>query len=172
MKKVRPLNVSGRKVGVVGLEELLEERGRELAQLPPEAAKKELLDVLARENYIPGGARDAYGEAFHRELLRFAGLPVPTDDQAEPTVVILGPGCAQCDDLERTVLEILNQEGLQAGVEHVRDPAAIGDMGIVAVPALRVGRRVLFAGRVPPKGQVRKLLLSALGPSASQEDER
>ncbi|SHF97700.1 Thioredoxin domain-containing protein [Desulfacinum infernum DSM 9756] len=172
MKKVRPLNVAGRKVGVVGLDELLEERGRELAQLPPEAARKEMLEALSRDNYIPAGVRDAYGEAFYRELLRFAGLPVPTDDQAEPTVVILGPGCAQCDNLERTVLEILNQEGLQAVVEHVRDPAAIGEMGIVAVPALMVGRRVLFAGRVPPKGQVRKLLLSALGPSGSHGDER
>ncbi|SMC24093.1 Thioredoxin domain-containing protein [Desulfacinum hydrothermale DSM 13146] len=172
MAKVRSLNVAGRKVGVVGLDELLEAQGKELASLPAPTARQRLLEELSRQNYIPAAARQAYADAFYRELLRHAGLPVPDEAREESSVLILGPGCAQCDASERTVMEILSAEQLQVSVDHVRDPVAIAEMGVVAVPALLVGQRVLFAGRIPPKAKLRNLLLSALRSPASSGDER
>ncbi|ROQ92348.1 thioredoxin family protein [Desulfosoma caldarium] len=162
MKSIRQIRIDGQTVGVVGLDEALQELADSLKGQPREAVEEVLLERLAKDNYIPSGARNAYGKALYREWQRFVGEAVQDEPEQAPSILVVGPGCAQCDALEKTVMEILSEEKLAVNVDHVRDPVAIGEMGILGVPALVVKGRVVFSGRVPLRAELKKLLLQAL----------
>lgn len=163
MKSVRQVRIGTQTVGLVGLDEALEaiassHRGRSL-----EEVTEALLQRLATDNYIPSGARGDYAKALSREWRRFVGEPLEEEEPADAlSVLVVGPGCAQCDALERLVMDILNEEKISVSVDHVRDPVAIGEMGILGVPAVVVGRQVLFSGRVPTRPELKKRLVQAL----------
>uniref|UniRef100_A0A7C4ATN9 Thioredoxin family protein n=1 Tax=Desulfomonile tiedjei TaxID=2358 RepID=A0A7C4ATN9_9BACT len=75
-------------------------------------------------------------------------------------VVILGPGCAQCNDLEQAVLQELGRLNIPAAVEHVTDIKEIGRYGIVRTPALVVNGKIVSAGIVPNSRRLREILNS------------
>ncbi len=163
MKSVKRLRIGGQEVGLVGLDEAFQDLAESLTGRPRDEVQETLLQRLAQDNYIPSGARKAYAEALFREWQRFVGEPVEEDPMVEtPSVLVVGPGCAQCDALEKTVMEILSEEKLSVNMEHVRDPVAIGEMGILGVPALVVKGRVLFSGRIPLRTELKKRLVQAL----------
>lgn len=162
MKSIRQIRIDGHAVGMVGLDEALQEMAGSLKGQSRDAIEQGLLDRLAKENYIPSSARKAYGTALYREWQRFVGEPVEEEPAEAPSILVVGPGCAQCDALEKTVMEILSEEKLAVSVDHVRDPVAIGEMGILGVPALVVKGRVVFSGRVPLRAELKKRLLQAL----------
>ena len=84
-------------------------------------------------------------------------------------VKILGPGCRNCQDLERTTREALADLGLglDATVEKITDYAAIAAYGVMRTPALVVDDRVLVSGRVPRTDELCRLLTGAAAdPSA------
>lgn len=163
MKSVRQVRIGRQTVGLVGLDEALQEAASSLRDRSPEEIKEALLQRLAVDNYIPSGARGDYAKALYREWQRFAGESIMEDEPPDPmSVLVVGPGCAQCDALERLVMEILNEEKILVSVDHVRDPLAIGQLGILGVPALVVGHQVLFSGRVPPRPELKKRLVQAL----------
>lgn len=161
MKSIRQVRIGGHTVGLVGLDEVLQDLAESLKGQSPDKIQEILMQRVAEDNYIPAGARPAYQEALYREWRRYVGEPVK-EEGPEASVLVLGPGCAQCDALERTVMEILSEENLAVSVDHVRDPGTIGEMGILGVPALVVKGRVLFSGRVPLKAELKKRLLQAL----------
>ena len=79
-------------------------------------------------------------------------------------VRVLGPGCANCQNLEKAVrgaLAGLGRLGIEATVEKVTDYAAIAGCGVMSTPALVIDDRVVLAGRVPTVAQVRELLMAA-----------
>jgi len=169
MKSVRQIRIGKQTVGLVGLDEALQELALSLgSSRSPDEVKEALLQRLSEDNYIPFGARADYGEALYREWQRFLGEPVAEGEPSEEmSILVVGPGCAQCDALERTVMDILNEERISVSVDHVRDPVAIGEMGILGVPAVVVGRQVLFSGRVPSKPELKKRLVQALKTASS-----
>lgn len=64
------IEIEGRLVGLVGLDELFEEfSSRDLSDA--ESIKEELLERAGRENPIPPGRRETYRDAIFRELARF-----------------------------------------------------------------------------------------------------
>lgn len=77
-------------------------------------------------------------------------------------VKILGPGCANCKNLERVTREALAQLGLVATVEKVEDYPTIASYGVMATPGLVVDDQVLVSGRVPRPAEVRELLAEAV----------
>lgn len=62
------IDVEGIQVGILGLEEAIEEVKR-LRLENEEQMKRELLDRVNRRNYIPAGREEAYREALWREYL-------------------------------------------------------------------------------------------------------
>jgi small redox-active disulfide protein 2 len=76
-------------------------------------------------------------------------------------IKVLGPGCANCRNLEKVTRAALADLGLDVAVEKVTDYAAIADYGVMSTPALVVDDRVVLAGRVPSVGQLRDLLAAA-----------
>lgn len=73
-------------------------------------------------------------------------------------VKILGPGCKNCQNLERATREALDELGLEATVEKVTDFADIASYGVMKTPGLVVDGEVLVSGRVPRTEELRRLL--------------
>ncbi|GAA4622471.1 thioredoxin family protein [Cellulomonas oligotrophica] len=73
-------------------------------------------------------------------------------------IAILGPGCANCVNLERVTREAVADLGVTATVEKVTDYGAIAGYGVMSTPALVVDGEVVLSGRVPTTAQVAELL--------------
>ena len=76
-------------------------------------------------------------------------------------IKVLGPGCANCKNLERVTREAVDALGLEATIEKVEDYGVIASYGVMSTPGLVVDEKVVVAGRVPTVAQVRELLAAA-----------
>ena len=75
-------------------------------------------------------------------------------------IKILGPGCANCVNLEKQARQAVEQLGLDATIEKVTDYAEIAGYGIMRTPGLVVDEQVLVSGRVPKAAEIAQLLSS------------
>jgi small redox-active disulfide protein 2 len=145
------------RVGVTGLKAAIEEV-QALGGLPEADIVQALLTRLKSRNYIPAAAQEAYGKAFWREFKKARGEQVE-EEQPGLRVKILGAGCPACDQLEQTVIAVLEELGLPAEVEHVRDLKEIMPYGIMGVPALLINGQVKAAGQLPTKKMLKNWLI-------------
>lgn len=77
-------------------------------------------------------------------------------------VKILGPGCKNCEHLEKMTRQALADLMLQdAVVEKVTDPREIVSFGVMRTPALVVDGKVVVSGRVPTAAEIQALLSGA-----------
>ncbi len=74
------------------------------------------------------------------------------------TIQILGTGCAKCKQTEAVVRETLGEMGLEAEIKKVEDIEQIMKYDIMVTPALVIDERVVMAGRVPTRAELRELL--------------
>jgi len=109
------------KIGIRGLKEAIEEIAMSYAQRTDAEIQDALVKRLSQKNYIARCARKEYGEAFLREFRKFLGQPYEEASRTSLHIVVLGPGCSQCNRLEQTVKQALTEMGLPASVEHVTD---------------------------------------------------
>jgi small redox-active disulfide protein 2 len=148
------IKVDKHSVGIMGLTQIFKEMANDFAEKPDEEVKAELLKRLSKKNYIPNSAKECYGSAFIREFRKFLGVPCDDDEHKGMEIKILGPGCAQCDRLERELIEVMAELDLPADIEHVRDIKEIGKYGVMGTPALLINGDVKSVGSVPPKSKV------------------
>ncbi len=73
-------------------------------------------------------------------------------------IKILGPGCANCHNLEKNTRTALAERGIEATVEQVTDYAEIAGYGVMKTPGLVVDEEVVVAGRVPKPAEIAELL--------------
>ena len=73
-------------------------------------------------------------------------------------IKVLGPGCANCVNLEKATRQAVAELGLEATIEKVTDYADIAGYGIMRTPGLVVDEEVVLSGRVPTVRQVKELL--------------
>ncbi|MDO5037759.1 MAG: thioredoxin family protein [Tissierellia bacterium] len=78
-------------------------------------------------------------------------------------VKILGSGCAKCNQLEEATLEALEDLGLEAQLDHVRDFEEIVSYGVMTTPALVVDGKLVSYGRVLKKEDLVKVIQEARG---------
>ena len=76
-------------------------------------------------------------------------------------VKILGPGCTNCQNLERVTREAIAELGVDATVEKVTDYPTIAGYGVMSTPGLVVDEKVVVSGRVPKVSEVKVLLTGA-----------
>ena len=76
------------------------------------------------------------------------------------SIKILGPGCANCVNLEKQARQAVEQLGLDATIEKVTDYAEIAGYGIMRTPGLVVDEQGLVSGRVPKAAEIAQLLSS------------
>ncbi len=77
-------------------------------------------------------------------------------------IKILGPGCARCQQLEKTASEVVKELGLDATVEEVKDIKKIMEYAILTTPGLVIDENLVCSGRVPNKAEVTSFITSAL----------
>ena len=147
--------------GIIGLKSVLQNMAGEWAEKPDALVAAELVERLSVKNYIPESAKASYGMAFLREFKKFTGKPYEEEASEQLEIKILGPGCANCDRLEREVMETVNELDLPAGIDHVRDIREIGKYGVMGSPALIINGKVKAVGRVPMRSEIRKWLMEA-----------
>jgi small redox-active disulfide protein 2 len=148
-------------VGIIGLKSVLQDMAGEWAEKPDAQVAAELVERLSVKNYIPESAKVLYGMAFLREFKKFTGKPYTEEAPDQLEIKILGPGCANCDRLEREVMEAVSELDLPAGIDHVRDIREIGSYGVMGSPALIINGKVKSVGRVPMRSEIRKWLMEA-----------
>ena len=162
-KKITQIRVGRYTVGVVGLEPLMTELAETRPDADDEAIGAVMLERLETANYIPPSARSDYGAAFLREYRKFRGLPPTGGSEAFAglDIKVLGQGCAQCDNLEQTLMELLTETAIPASLEHIRDIREIARYGVMTVPALLIDGKTVVRGSIPSKEKLRLLLMEA-----------
>ena len=75
-------------------------------------------------------------------------------------IEVLGPGCPNCQAVERNVREALASTEIEAEIRHVTDWAEIAGRGILSTPGLVIDGTVVSAGRIPTPEQVVQWLLN------------
>lgn len=78
-------------------------------------------------------------------------------------IKILGPGCANCANLERAARQAATDLGIDAQFEKVTDYPAIVGYGVMSTPGLVVDEQLVLSGRVPTAAQLRELLATFVG---------
>ena len=147
--------------GIIGLKSVLQDMAGEWAEKPDAQVAAELVERLSVKNYISENVKVLYGMAFLREFKKFIGKPYEEAASGQLDIKILGPGCANCDRLEREVMEAISELDLPAGIDHIRDIREIGKYGVMGSPALIINGKVKAVGRVPMKSEIRKWLMEA-----------
>jgi small redox-active disulfide protein 2 len=69
-------------------------------------------------------------------------------------IVIYGPGCARCHEVERVVREVVAKVGVAADIEKVNDYQAMAAAGVLATPAVSLDGAIRVSGRVPRADEV------------------
>lgn len=73
-------------------------------------------------------------------------------------IKVLGPGCANCQKLEKLTEEATKELGIYDPVVKVSDMKEIMSYGIMSLPALVIDGKVKFSGRVPSMDEIKKYL--------------
>ena len=76
-------------------------------------------------------------------------------------IKILGPGCAKCNQLEKTTKEVVKELGIDASVQEVKDITKILDYPILTTPGLVINEEVVCSGRVPDKAELTQFIINA-----------
>ncbi len=156
-KDYRLVFIGNTQVGMIGLEGIFEELKGQRGQ--PESVLREMLvEKAGRKNYIPNSVKGEYEKALFREFKKFFGEKVEEERSGFLEVLILGPGCYSCNQLEQDVMAILSETGIQASFNHITDPALFSQYGNPAMPALIINGKVKSRGALPMKATIKKWL--------------
>ena len=158
---ITQIKVDGQGIGIMGLKGIMEEMAKDYPEKTDDEVGAELLKRLSKKNYIPDRAKENYGKAFLREFNKFLGKPDEEEVSAGLEIKVLGPGCVQCDRLEREIMEVTAEMNLAADIVHVRDLKEIGKYGVMGAPGLVINGKVKAVGQVPPKSKIAEWLKEA-----------
>jgi len=76
-------------------------------------------------------------------------------------IKILGPGCVRCHQLEKTTREVVEELGIDASVEEVKDINEIIAYSILTTPGLVLNEQLVCSGRVPTKAEISQFITTA-----------
>jgi len=78
-------------------------------------------------------------------------------------IQVAGPGCANCQNTEKNVINACAELNLAAEIEHVTDWAEIAKLGVMRTPAVVVDGKVVVTGRVATVAELKKLFAEKMG---------
>ena len=159
--EIAQIKVGPHRMGIIGLKSVLKEVSREFDGRSDEALRAELIRRLSKFNYIAERSQKDYEAAFLREFKKFVGQPYEQEKIEALEIKVLGGGCPCCDDLEQDLMAVMTEMNLAADIEHVTDPAEIGNYEVIGTPALVINGEVKAVGTMPKKIQLKELLSDA-----------
>jgi small redox-active disulfide protein 2 len=71
-------------------------------------------------------------------------------------IKVLGPGCAKCQQTEKIVKEAVEEAGVSATVEKVKDTLKIAEYGVFGTPSVVIDGEVKSVGKIPTKEEVKQ----------------
>ena len=77
------------------------------------------------------------------------------------SILVLGPGCYNCQKLEAMCKEVVSKNDLEAAVEKITDLNQIHALGVMMTPGLVINGKVVSSGRVPSKSTIEQWILEA-----------
>jgi small redox-active disulfide protein 2 len=154
----RQIKVGKHSVGIIGLTYVIEEVAEDFAHKSDHEIQAELLSRFSRSNYIPSNIQAIYAKAFLREFKKYIGKPYEEEVSEGLEIKVFGPGCSQCDMLDKILIEVLSEMNILADMEHVRDIKEIGKYGVMGTPALVINGKVVSVGKVPGKEKLKEWL--------------
>ncbi len=77
-------------------------------------------------------------------------------------IKVLGPGCKNCQTLEKELINALAELNVAADVQKVSKMDEIMQYDVMMTPALVVNDKVKVAGRVPKPEEIKKLIQEEL----------
>lgn len=97
------------------------------------------------------------------------------------SVIILGPGCANCfllEGLTIATLELLMEdrpqalEDIKVSLQHLGDPQDFRRYMLLSTPGLVINEKLVCAGRLPSAVEIRQWVLEALDSVSEPEQEQ
>ena len=159
--EITQIKIGNYRTGIIGLKLVLAEVAETSDVQSDEDVRTELLERLAKRNYIPASSKEEYANAFLREFKKFTGCPIENSGPDGLEIKVLGPGCARCNQLEQDLMAVMAEMNLPADIEHVTDIAEIGSYGVMGTPALIINGSVKSVGSIPPKAKLKAWLTEA-----------
>jgi len=160
MAKVFQIKVGKHQTGIIGLDEVLKEISMKAQSLDDQAIGAILMEKLSKKNYIPSTVVDLYTSAFIREYKKFIGEPIPELPIEGIEIKVLGAGCPSCDRLEQDLMMLIEETGIDADLEHVRDFKEISKYGVMGAPALVINGKVKAVGPIS-KARLKDFIIEA-----------
>jgi len=71
-------------------------------------------------------------------------------------IAVYGPGCANCQNLEKNTKEAVKEIGLDAEITQIQEIDQILESGIIATPGLAIDGEIKSMGRVPSVEEIKK----------------
>jgi hypothetical protein len=159
---IKQIMINDRLVGIADLDETIKKTAETLNGLSSDDdIEKKLLELASTNNYMPDGARQAYGKAFLREFKVAQGLPVAPESSPVLRIAVLGLGCARCSQMESDVRDILSELRIAADLRHITNVKEIAVYGVMGSPALVINNAIVAFGEVPPKSKIRQWIIAA-----------
>ena len=153
------VTIGERSVGIVGLKKVMEELAKSASGKTDQECMDFLYGSISGRNYIPPKMIEEYKDALLRAFRIFTGQ---IKDEAPPggvRIQVLGPGCFNCDRMEKDVRETLAELNIPGDLSHVTDSAEIAKFGVLGVPALVINGRIVCVGTVPDRNRIRQWLI-------------
>ncbi len=75
-------------------------------------------------------------------------------------IQIAGPGCPNCKNTERNVINACAELDLAADISHVTNIADIVELGVMRTPGVVIDGRVVVSGHVPTVAELKQILSS------------
>jgi len=76
-------------------------------------------------------------------------------------IIILGPGCPRCHEVEKRTKTALAELGIAADVEKVSDIKRIMDFDILSTPGLVIDGKVVCSGKIPRLEEIKAWIQEA-----------
>jgi small redox-active disulfide protein 2 len=78
-------------------------------------------------------------------------------------IVILGPGCPRCHEVEKRTKTALAELGVAADVEKVTDIKKIMEYKVLGTPGLVIDGKVVSTGKIPRPEEIKAWIQEAAG---------
>lgn len=76
-------------------------------------------------------------------------------------IVVLGPGCPRCHEVEKRTRTALAELGIAADVEKVSDIKRIMEFNILGTPGLVIDGKVACSGKIPRLEEIKAWIQEA-----------